>query len=137
MFLGIHHNKLDDKGRITLPSSFRRAIEKSGEEAFITLSKDKPCMIGFTEGLNSDLITEDTAPLSQKISYENTGRFVLSGVFRNAVQANTEKPDMVVIVGRKDYFEIWTTEDWNKEAAEILKRRAMNFSNMAPGQDIE
>lgn len=124
MFLGTHHNKLDEKGRITLPAAFRRAVQNADKGCYIAVSSKKPCLIGVMIGKSSpDMITVDTAPLFQAVSLDTTGRFVLGQAFRTALTSKTQTPDSVVVVGRKNYFEIWTEENWQNEEARLYEKR--------------
>lgn len=143
MFIGVHHNRLDNKGRITLPAEFRKAADAmiTADEAavYVTLSAEKPCLVGFVHQSGSadqsrNLITEDNAPFCQKISTDNTGRFVLGNVFRQALASTTQTPDSVLIVGRKEFFEIWTPEDWKQEVLSLYKKRGLDIT---PGSTPE
>lgn len=129
MFLGTHYNRIDEKGRLTLPASFRRAVQDIGKDCYIAPSPSKPCLVVFQENGGTNTITEDTAPLCQAISPDTTGRFVLKQAFRIALNSTTETPDSVVTVGRRDYFEIWTTENWQQEKQKLHQRL---LSNSAP-----
>jgi DNA-binding transcriptional regulator/RsmH inhibitor MraZ len=146
MFKNVHYGKLDNKGRMTLPGEFRRVannILRAHDEASlnISLSSVRPCLIGFIDNpadpdSSKNFITEDNAPLCMEINPDSTGRFVLAPIFRNALTSMTANPEHVITVGRKEYFEIWTEENWKNELLELFKKRGFDFELNPPDAEF-
>lgn len=121
MFLGTHHPKLDDKGRLFLPAKFRELLQgglvmtKGQEHCLYVFPKDE--FVAYATKLQS-------APLSSKNARDYT-RMLLSG-------ASDEIPDRqgrvtvpaslrsyagltkeCVVIGSGSRVEIWDSQRWD------------------------
>ena len=120
MFLGTFEHSLDDKGRVVLPSAFRSALAEGG-----VLAKLDDCI-----GLWTPEEFEKVAALLQEKVREGQVSQDALRVF--AADAATVRPDSqgrislpprlrehsgldreLVINGRLDRIEIWSTERWS------------------------
>jgi MraZ protein len=127
LFIGTHQNKLDAKGRVSVPASFRavlKAMSRAGEGALVAPlvlrpSHQHPCIEGWTEKGFEAL----SAPLENydqfSIEHDN---FVMA-LFGDACAMETDKEgriqlpaelvahagltDAVVFIGTNRNFQIW------------------------------
>lgn len=125
-FIGSATHRLDGKGRVSLPSSFRdvlRAHETPDDFVLIPAAGDDPAHIAMTPAGHAELIAalveEDYDSPEQEdatrqryigdarpISVEEHGRFVLSRDLREALALS----DQVRFVGDGGTFQIWNPE---------------------------
>ena len=130
--VGEYSYKLDDKGRLSLPSAFRKALPK---DLYISLSPDEDCLYvfdskGFGKWVDS-LFERDGGFDSSKLSHvhartklnsraksvdmDSSGRIGISAQQRAA--AGLEKN--VVVIGNTDHFEVWDAERWQSFAEKV------------------
>jgi MraZ protein len=134
-FLGTHMNKLDAKGRVSIPAPFRTAL-RNGEngQARVVLrpSHNHPCIEGWSEagfealGAPLDLLErfseshEDLSMLlfatAHSLEADKEGRIVLP----DALVAHANLSETVVFMGLRDSFQIW-------EPAAAERRRLAAF----------
>ena len=125
MFFGQYEHNIDDKGRITIPSQYRELLDTG---AYITRGFENNLIIMRTEDFNSlyhkmrglSITKEDTRDLARLIfanaalvDIDKSGRILLPQFLRSAI--NLDKSIMLVGIG--PYFEIWSTENWEKKQA--------------------
>jgi len=125
MFVGQVKHSIDDKGRLTIPASFRNLV---GEVVYITIGFDQNLMALPLEAFNklSNEITQTsvTDPNARDLKrqfFANTaeseidkaGRILIPLYLREKVGILNE----AVIVGNGTYFEIWSGENWAKKDA--------------------
>ena len=125
-------NKVDAKGRVSLPSDYRAMVKELSTEIVCYRSLTSPCIEGCLEGLLDKLATEiedSTDFFSEKqdnltnlifgdakrFMFDSTGRIVLTEKLLNHAQIT----DMAVFVGKGRKFQIWNPENWEKEEARI------------------
>jgi len=122
-FLGRYTYQLDEKGRVALPSGFRRAADG---ESFVLLQWRAPSLTLFPDSawteVRSRLIDyRHTAPeafehilwlasSASEVKPDKQHRFVIPGFLREA--ANLE--GSVLLVGALDRIEIWNPEDFTE-----------------------
>jgi len=124
MFLSSVTNSVDDKGRVSVPASFRTRTAKAGLEAvYVWPSLDGTCLEGgddatlahyqdmfdcaggdYDEGLEA--LERMIFGRAQLLSYDSTGRIVLPKALRDAAGIS----DKATFVGRGRNFEIWNPE---------------------------
>ncbi len=126
-FIGSHHNKLDAKGRVSVPAPFRSILKKfssAGEESpvaplILRPSHQYPCIEGWTEHGFADL----SAPLDTFDQYSPEHEDLSIGFFGDACPMETDKEgrivlpadmvayagltDNVVFIGAQKTFQIW------------------------------
>lgn len=133
--VGEFHHKLDAKGRVSLPSGFRKVLS---ENLKVTLSPEKECLYVFEPEAFSEWVNlffkEDGGynPRSRRhvntrrvlnsrardIEVDAAGRINISADLRT--DAGLEKE--VVINGDTDHLEIWDAKRWSEfiEANDLL-----------------
>lgn len=139
LFHGVIQNRIDTKGRVSVPAPFRRALEAGdpdfapGSNAHMTVLHwpTKNCLEVYTENGMDEISKkiaryphrskdrENLARLyfsnSQHLQLDETGRVVISEKLRNAAGLGED----VVFVGSMDKFEIWNHEEYIAEMALI------------------
>ena len=123
LFLGKSINKVDRKGRVSVPSTFRNAIADPTFHGIVGFPSFTHAAIecgtmGWMESLNQkvgsyDLFSEDHDDLttalfsrSRQMAFDGDGRIVLPEEFRDHTGIN----DQAVFVGRGNLFQIWSPE---------------------------
>lgn len=122
MFMGTFQYKMDTKGRVMLPPSYRKEL---GDKFVITKGFEK-CLFGYTkrewENLSKKLAK---IPLSSKkarfflrvwfssamfVEVDNQGRILIPLEFRKFASLNRE----IVFIGVFNRIEIWSKKAWDK-----------------------
>ncbi len=130
--VGEYHFKLDAKGRLSLPSAFRKVLSKN---LMVTLSPKGDCLYvfepdGFGAWVNS-LFEHNGGfnPSSRKqvavrtmlnsraraVEVDGSGRIGIPAPQR--ADASLDKD--VVVIGNTDHFEIWDAKRWDEFAASV------------------
>lgn len=134
MFMGEYHQKLDDKGRLTIPAKLRYDL---GEEFIVTRGLDK-CLFVYKKETWEKLINK-YEQLPNVKEARNFMRFFLSGAvaqeFDKQGRINISTPLIkyssldkeCVIIGVGNRLEIWSEENWNN----FTEENEENFSQMA------
>jgi MraZ protein len=135
LFFDTITNKVDAKGRVSLPSEYRSIVKENNTNIVCYRSFTRPCIEGCTEDMmenlandiltTHDFLSEEQDELTdlifgdaKKINFDSTGRTMLSEKFLK--HANITKK--AVFVGKGNKFQIWNESDWEKEQEEIRKR---------------
>ena len=137
-FNGDHTVKLDPKGRIVLPSSFKKLMEKEGQDKFVA-RKDfhEVCLLLYPEEEWNKLhqaINENTNPFSKEdrdlkrkinknvfeVQIADNGRMLIPKRFLE--MAGIDKD--VVIAGQFGYLEVW-----DKDTYEGIDDESPDFSS--------
>lgn len=130
MFRGSASAKIDDKGRLKMPTHFRRQLEERyGPELFIT-SVDGVSAVIYPmpvweerEAALAALPSTDRARqrylervnyFGQEATLDNQGRVVLPSLLRTAAQLSAE----VVVSGQLTYLAVWNAERLARRIAE-------------------
>ena len=122
-FLGNIEARVDAKGRVFLPSVFRRLLQTSGEESLV-LRKDvfQPCLVIYPECVWNKQMDDLRARLNrwnrehqqiyrqfvsdvEAISLDGNGRFLIPRRYIEMASINGE----VKFIGMGDSIEIWST----------------------------
>jgi len=133
-------NKVDSKGRVSLPADYRAIVKELGSEIVCYRSLVSPCIEGCAEDLleklaaeiedSNDFFSETQDNLTnlifgdaKRFTFDSTGRIVLT----EKLLKHAGIKDTAVFVGKGRKFQIWSPENWNKEETrireEVLKRR--------------
>jgi len=123
MFLGQYAHAIDSKGRLTVPVRYRTALEQG---AYLVQGFERNLLVYTTESY--ERLSQRAAALT---TTEPEARAVRRLIFGRATEAALDAvgriliPDWMreyaalgseaVIVGAGGYFEIWSTEEWDKE----------------------
>jgi len=120
VFIGTFENKVDAKGRVSVPATFRQALAGqpfNGIAAFRSHRADaiEACGMDFMEQMIAriaglDLFSADSNDLattifsdSQQLSFDSTGRIQLPEYFRSHAGIT----DKAAFVGMGQLFQIW------------------------------
>jgi len=135
MLMGEFHVRMDEKGRLIIPSKFRSEL---GDSFVITRGLDK-CLFVYSNAEWEKLANKlSTLPFTKKDA-RNFSRFLLSGAtvceFDKQGRINITSPlvgyaglnKTCVIIGVNDRLEIWDEEVFNN----FLTENEENFSEMA------
>ena len=140
LFLDTITNKVDSKGRVSLPADYRTIVKELSTDIVCYRSLNAPCIEGCTEQLLDKLADDMDNALdffsqtqdeltnlifgdAKKFPFDSTGRIMLSEkLLKHAGITNA-----AVFVGKGRKFKIWNPENWEKEEAkiraEIFKKR--------------
>lgn len=140
LFMDTISNKVDAKGRVSLPSDYRAIVKELSTEIVCYRSLNAPCIEGCLEDTLDKLATEienSTDFFSEtqdnltnlifgdakRFPFDSTGRIVLS----EKLLKHAGITDTAVFVGKGRKFQIWNPENWAKEEAriraEVMKKR--------------
>ena len=149
MLLGGSDHTIDKKGRMFIPSRFKKVL---GEQVVICACPfGSKCLWGFSEeGFDEfyekissndyDLVEEMTHFISDTAAFTDidaSGRVLLNSDLRKFANIDTNAH----LVGMKYYFEIWNPEDWaqkrekidNTDFAPVVKDIKFRFGNKTNG----
>lgn len=125
--VGEYRHKLDAKGRLSLPSAFRKALPK---DLIVTLSPEGDCLYvfepdgfgGWVESLfesaggfkssNKQQVRTRLVLNSRAKSVELDGSGRIGIPAQQREQASLDKE--VVLIGDTDHFEIWDAKRWDE-----------------------
>lgn len=137
MFLGTHHPKLDDKGRLTLPARFRDSL---GSGVVLTKGQDHSLVVWpnteFSEYANR--IREASRSDSRARAYsrvffssafdqepDRQGRITVPPALREYAGLNDSAG--CVVVGNHSTLEIWNPQTWEQ----YLGRQDAEFADLS------
>ena len=148
-FLGTHTNRLDAKGRVSIPASFRAALRpEGGGNATLVLrpSHKHPCVEGWPDAVFQalakpldalDMFSEahdDMAAALYADAYpleaDKEGRIVLP----EALVAHANLAETVVFMGLGKTFQIWEPEAAERRRAEARERARTRGFTLPGGQ---
>ena len=132
LFMDTVVNKVDAKGRVSLPADYRSVVKTSESEIVCYRSLTAPCIEGCLEDLLDKLASEMENSLdffsetqddltnlifgdAKRYGFDSTGRIMLSEKLLKHAQIT----DKAVFVGKGRKFQIWNPENWKKEEAAI------------------
>lgn len=146
LFMDTITNKVDAKGRVSLPSDYRAIVKELSTEIVCYRSLNAQCIEGCLEDTLDKLATEienSTDFFSEtqdnltnlifgdakRFAFDSTGRIVLTEKLLQHAQIS----DTAVFVGKGRKFQIWNPENWAKEEAriraEVMKNRPVLKQN--------
>lgn len=130
MFRGSAPAKIDDKGRLKIPTDFRRLLEERyGPDLFITSVRGDAARIyplAVWEERESRLLSmPSTDPVrehflervnyfGQQVRVDGQGRTLIPQILREAAQINGD----VVVSGRLDHLVVWNRERFTSKLEE-------------------
>lgn len=132
-------NKVDAKGRVSLPSDWRNIVKTADSEIVCYRSLSLPCIEGCLEDMleklavemeNSlDFFSEEQDDISNLIfgdakryPFDSTGRIMLSEKLLKHAQIT----DSAIFVGKGRKFQIWNPQNWEKEEQRIRTKLLKN-----------
>ena len=126
LFMDTIINKVDAKGRVSLPSDYRAIVKELSTEIVCYRSLTAPCIEGCTEELLDKLATDiENATDFFSETQDNLTNLIFGDARRFTFDSGIG--DTAVFVGKGRKFQIWNPENWEKEEAriraEVLKNR--------------
>ena len=135
MFIGTHVNKVDRKGRISVPHAFRQALGTQAFDGIIVFESFQAkaiqaCGYDFLERISEGIDTlnlfsteqDDLATAilasSYQLAFDGEGRVVLPAELREAVGIG----ERAAFVGKGSMFQIWDPEAQRTHMAEARAR---------------
>ena len=134
MFMGEYHQKIDDKGRLTIPSKLRYEL---GESFIVTRGLDNCLFIYPKEEWNQVISKYKELPNTKDA--RNFMRFFISG----ATEVNFDKQGRInipmplikysdllkdcIVIGVNERLEIWSKENWDS----FIENNEENLSDIA------
>ncbi|MBQ8630575.1 MAG: division/cell wall cluster transcriptional repressor MraZ [Alphaproteobacteria bacterium] len=150
LFMDTITNKVDAKGRVSLPSDYRAIVKELSTEIVCYRSLTSPCIGGCLEDLLDKLATDMENSLdffsqtqddltnlifgdAKRFAFDSTGRIVLTEKLLKHAQIT----DTAVFVGKGRKFQIWNPENWEKEEARIRAEVLKNRPSLAPKENAQ
>ncbi len=150
LFLSTFVNKVDKKGRVSVPATFRTSLSQEPYQGFIAFRSHKHdaiecCSYSRMEQLSQsvdslDMFSDEqddfTAAIfadSVQVPFDSDGRIVLPKKLLDYIGSSAE----VAFVGRGATFQIWLPEKFNaaqKESRDRIKA-ARSTLKLTPGQN--
>lgn len=135
LFLSTFTNKVDSKGRVSVPATFRAALKQQDFQGVVLFrSYTDPCIEGcgmdylerLSEGLealpafSSDLdeITQLVFASSHQVPYDQTGRIVLP----RDLMEHAGITEQAAFVGKARTFQIWEPAAQQRKMEQLLER---------------
>ncbi len=145
LFMDTITNKVDAKGRVSLPADYRLIVKELSTEIVCYRSLNAPCIEGCTEDLLNKLATDMENSLdffsqeqdnltnlifgdAKRFNFDSTGRIVLTEKLLKHAQIT----DTAVFVGKGRKFQIWNPQNWEKEEARIRAEVFKNRPSLKP-----
>ena len=139
LFLDTVYNKVDTKGRVSLPADYRAIVKELNSEIVCYRSLTSPCIEGCVEDLLEKLASEietstdffsqtqdDLTNLifgdAKRFTFDSTGRIVLS----EKLLKHANITDTAVFVGKGRKFQIWNPQNWEAEEARVREQVLKN-----------
>ena len=135
MFIGEYHHTIDDKGRLIIPSKFRKNL---GEKFIITRGIENCLFVYSLDNWEKIVSKLETLPFTKKDA-RSFMRFFLSGAtvaeFDKQGRINITSPLIsyadiekeCIIIGTGDRLEIWSDAKWN----DFFDSAKINMSDIA------
>jgi MraZ protein len=143
MFLSSYENKLDKKGRVSVPASFRAHLGSLGYNGFITypsfnhealeacsqdrietLSNTIDSLSPFEE--KRDFFATSILSESTNLQFDSEGRVLISGKLLNHAKIKNN----ILFIGLGKTFQIWEPKTFEKFKVVARKKAYQNRSNL-------
>lgn len=148
LFMDTVLNKVDAKGRVSLPADYRAIVKDAESEIVCYRSLSAPCIEGCLEDLLDKLACdmEDSLDFfsqkqddltnlifgdAKRYPFDSTGRIMLS----EKLLKHAEITDSAVFVGKGRKFQIWNPQNWAKEEARIRAEVLKNRPSLKPEEN--
>ena len=135
MFISTYENKLDKKGRVSVPASFRSQINKDGFDSIIcypsfTLPTIEFCpqsrlnkIIEAIDNLNPfdenrDIFATSVAANSHKLNFDSEGRVTMVQKLLKHANINSK----VLFVGQGKTFQMWDPDKFKRFSLSAQKK---------------
>lgn len=139
LFMDTVINKVDAKGRVSLPADYRAMVKELSTEIVCYRSLSAPCIEGCLEETLDKLATEIENATdffsetqdnltnlvfgdAKRFTFDSTGRILLT----EKLLQHAQIADAAVFVGKGRKFQIWNPQNWAKEEARIRAAALQN-----------
>lgn len=148
-FLGTHQNRLDAKGRVSIPASFRARLRNGSEDGVASLilspSHKYPCIEAWPEPVFEAL----AEPLGRLDMFSDDQDDFITALYADATRVEADKEgrivlpeslvrfasltDVVVFMGRGQTFQIWEPAAGERRRAEARNATRTRGLTLAGG----
>lgn len=122
MFLGQYEHTIDEKGRLTIPSSYRELLDGS---AFVTRGFDQNLLVlppekfhQLAESIADASMTDSDGRDFRRWIFSSAGRVEVDRAGRILIpqflRTHAGLDNSAIVVGNGTYFEIWSPELWRQ-----------------------
>ena len=133
LFMDTVVNKVDTKGRVSLPSDYRTIVKELSTEIVCYRSLTSPCIEGCTEELLEKLAAEMETSLDFFSQTQDDLTNLIFGDARRFTFDSTGRiSDTAVFVGTGRQVQIWNPQHWEKEEARIRAEVLKNRPSLRP-----
>ena len=150
LFLDTTLNKVDAKGRVSIPADFRALLEQKETQLTAFRSFSQPCIECRTSEMmekmandiensfdafsdEQDDLTDLIFADAKEFPFDSTGRIVLT----DKLLQHAGITDSAVFVGKGRKFQIWNPENWAKEEARIRAEALKNRPVLRQSREAE
>ena len=121
-FRGLHTASLDQKGRLNLPSRFRRQFSPESDDRVVLIKPNLPCLILYPHDTFTEFEQEILAKRKGSIAAANKFRKLMSSIDEQKLdkqgrlliiqrlQADAGLKKEVIVLGNITHLEIWDPE---------------------------
>jgi len=148
LFLSTYVNRIDKKGRVSVPSTFRGVLEQNGFKGMIcypspTLSSIEGCTVNRIKKLSdaidslgpfsSERSTFSTSILadSHQLNFDQEGRVIVPSELISFAMINDE----ISFVGMGETFQMWNPETYRSFKKETQKQAQDNLAKLKWNND--
>jgi MraZ protein len=139
-FLSTFRNRIDAKGRVSVPAPYRALLARKSTEGGLILGPDiaMPALVAggrdYLDGINRrivelpdlhperEMLIDGLLPFLSELNLDQEGRVQLGAGFLE--HAGLAAPGEAVFVGRGHSFQIWEAKAWDARAAEARGKAA-------------
>lgn len=139
-FLSTFRNRIDAKGRVSVPAPYRALLARKDAESGLILGPDisAPALVAggrdYLDGVNRridelpdlhperEMLIDGLLPFLSELSLDQEGRIQLGAHFLE--HAGLSAPGEAVFVGRRHSFQVWEPKAWEARAAEARAKAA-------------
>jgi len=143
VFQGRFEHNLDDKGRMAVPSSFRKRLGGEDQEGTVVVTISDQCLAAYPLS-EWEVKLSQIAKLNQldprvmafkrifvgcaqECPVDKAGRILVPADLRR--DAGIDRA--AVVVGQIDKFEIWSQERWNRNFAQLTDQVGAIYASLA------
>lgn len=148
LFLSTFKNRIDAKGRVSVPAPYRALLSRRQPEGGLILGPDisAPALVAggrdYLDGVNRridqlpdldperEMLIDGLLPFLSELSLDQEGRIQLQPQFLE--HAGLASPGEAVFVGRRHSFQIWEPKAWDARASEARAKAAAWLKNGGP-----
>jgi MraZ protein len=135
-FISTHTNRIDRKGRVSVPADFRAVLARrgSGDAVLLFPSLDQNAIDGAGEDYLAELnrrietlpplsperdyMIDAVMPLVRRLALDGEGRILLP----EELIAHAGLDDAAVFVGRYGNFQIWRPDRWQERQRDAIEK---------------